>query len=204
MTGVADPLDPDGLDGPEVAPDTRPDDYDEVRAVIAAWMDATPAGDRQGHAGHDLARRLAVQSQLVALRLQGFTYPDLARRYGYADGSGVRQVVIRALRGGTTEANRQEALVLENARLDRAAAALWPKVLRGEPRAHDSWLRNRQAAAVLNGWNAPRQVQISAGVQAGMEDALQELEAVVGDVLEFRPAPIPLEAAPDHDEAQEA
>lgn len=179
---VMEPLEPDPDDAGEVRPAEPPENYAHVRQVIADWMDATPASERQG-GRPDAAARLAVQAQLVALRLQGFTYAELARRYGYASGSGVRQVVLRALQGSTTAGERREAVALENARYDRAAAALWPKVLQGDARAHDSWVRNRQAAANLNGWNAPKQVQISAGVQAGLDDALTELDEALGEVV---------------------
>ncbi|MDH3227561.1 MAG: hypothetical protein OEM67_10805 [Thermoleophilia bacterium] len=40
---------------------------------------------------------------------------------------------------------------MEMERLDAAAAVLWPKVLDGDLRAHDRWLRNRESYRRLLG-----------------------------------------------------
>jgi|GEM_PF-1552761 len=44
-----------------------------------------------------------------------------------------------------------EVRVLEAERLDAAASAIWPKVMDGDLRAQDTWLRNRSRNATLLG-----------------------------------------------------
>ncbi|MGI9539969.1 MAG: hypothetical protein ACR2N6_07460 [Miltoncostaeaceae bacterium] len=46
---------------------------------------------------------------------------------------------------------------LESARLDAAAGALWSKVMSGEERAHEVWLRNRSRYGALNGLDLDRE-----------------------------------------------
>ena len=44
-----------------------------------------------------------------------------------------------------------EFRALESERLDAAAAAIWAKIMAGEERAQEVWLRNRTRFATLNG-----------------------------------------------------
>lgn len=144
--------------------------------------------------------RLVTRVQLAAeRRLMGMTWQQVADHVGYSSKSAAYTAVMGYLRRQTNEtisALRDQ----ESARYDRAAAALWPKVLGGDARAQDTWLRNRASFRALHGLNAPVQVQLSSGVQAALHDALAELDqvvlgAVVSSVVEPDPAPEPEPAA---------
>lgn len=56
------------------------------------------------------------------------------------------------------EVARSEALVLMWERLNMGAAALYPKVLEGNPRAQEVWLRNMEMQADLIGAKMPDQI----------------------------------------------
>jgi hypothetical protein len=73
---------------------------------------------------------------------------------------------------------------LENARLDRAQTAIWTKVLNGDLKALDAFLKISQRRARLNGLDAPTKIDLKIGIRAEMEAALSELENVVlGEVI---------------------
>lgn len=94
-----------------------------------------------------------------------------------------------------SEAIRQEALELELYRLDMASSAIWPRVLRGDPRAQEVWLKNSERRSSLLGLDAAMQVELSgtARIEVAAEgaqpvydenfadrmfDALQQVEAI--------------------------
>jgi hypothetical protein len=146
----------------------EPDDFDRQPSV--------QQGDR------DQARVLSRIEAAAADRLMGMSWQAVADRNGYASKGSVCTAVLGYLRRQTSEtlgALRDQ----ESARLDRAAAALWPSVLQGSARAQDTWLRNRASFRALHGLNAPLQVTLSSGAQAALADALSEAEALVLDVV---------------------
>ena len=74
---------------------------------------------------------------------------------------------------------------LENLRLDRVQAAIWPKVLAGDTKAIDTFLRISQRRARLNGLDAPLDVSVSVSIRHEMQTALEQLEQVVlGQVIQ--------------------
>lgn len=123
------------------------------------------------------------------LRVQRMSWQFIADELGYSSRGAAYTAImghLRRLRDETLADLRDE----ESAAYDRAAASIWPKVLAGDARAQDTWLRNRQRYARLHGLDAPVQVALSAGVLSDVEDALSELEemyagrTVPGEVLE--------------------
>ena len=73
---------------------------------------------------------------------------------------------------------------VENARLDRATTAIWNKVLEGDLKAVDSYLKIADRRAKLNGLDAPTKVQMSVSVKQEMEAKLSELQDVIdADVI---------------------
>ena len=90
----------------------------------------------------------------------------------------VRHLINRTL---ATAENRaaEEMRELENARLDRAQAAIWSQVLAGDYRAVMVFLQISQRRARLNGLDSPAPVAISSNVRGEMERALLDLQQVV-------------------------
>src|SRR5215208_1667353 len=73
----------------------------------------------------------------------------------------------------------EEMRELENARLDRAQAAIWTQVLAGDYRAVMVFLQISQRRAKLNGLDSPAPVAISPNVRGEMERALADLQQLV-------------------------
>jgi len=69
---------------------------------------------------------------------------------------------------------------LENARLDRAQAAIWSNVLAGDYRAVMVFLQISQRRAKLNGLDSPAPVVLSSNVRGDMERALADLQQGAG------------------------
>lgn len=143
--------------------------------------------------------RLITRVQLAAeRRLMGMTWQQVADHVGYASKGAAFTAVMGYLRrqaDETVAALREQ----ESARLDRAGAALWAKVLGGDARAQDTWLRNRASFRALHGLNAPIQVTLSSGAQAALADALADAEAlmqslVAGEVVDRVDEPAPEDA----------
>ncbi len=143
-----------------------------------------PAGALQGRPGQDDARRLAREAQLVTMKLSGMTYEQIAERTGYSTGAAARRVVVKALSTVRDQAVADLRMV-ENARLERANVALWPKVIQGDVDAVHAWVKVSQARRQLNGLDAPQQVHISTGATSELEDALAELRLLVGPDLDI-------------------
>jgi hypothetical protein len=143
-----------------------------------------PASERQGNAGHDSASERATAIRLLTLRSMRMTYAQIADEMGYSDASGARQALMRALDRHEAE-NAAQLRTLENLALDRderaLAAIIGDTTKPGHERIRAIDARTRLSArrSRLNGLDAPLQVQLSAGVQAELTDALGE----VGDLL---------------------
>jgi hypothetical protein len=137
------------------------------------------------HGDRDQARVLTRIQAAAADRLMGMTWQQIADRNGYASRGAVCAAVLGFLRRSASE-NISALRDQETARLDRAAAALWPQVLQGNARAQDTWLRNRAAFRALHGLNAPLQVTLSSGAQAALQDALTDAETIVMGLVTAR------------------
>lgn len=156
-----------------------------------------PAGDMQGDPGHDQARTLARAATLMRDRALGFTYEEMAQRNGYADGSGARQALIRALTERAAE-NAAQLRAIENDRYELDQRAL--RLIIGDQtkpdgtriRAIDARTRASARHARMNGIDAPVQVQISSGVRQELDSALQRArEVILGEVIEVHDEPLP-------------
>lgn len=132
-----------------------------------------------------VARRLedrARRVEALSLRLAGFSLEQIAERMDLSI-SGVRDLVNRTLERAENT-GVEEMRDIENARLDRAQAAIWDKVLRGEEKAVDTFLRISQRRARLNGLDMPTKVDLTMSIKQEMEQALARLENVVlGEVI---------------------
>jgi DNA-binding CsgD family transcriptional regulator len=122
------------------------------------------------------------EQRALRMRIEGRRVAEIAGELGMAAGS-VSNMLRRALRDTTalTEEYANEVRALEGEKLDAAANALWPQVIGGDARAHDTWLRNRARYASLFGLdravppaqvtNAPIQINLgSFGLPAEEHD----------------------------------
>jgi predicted transcriptional regulator len=123
------------------------------------------------------AERSARRVEALSLVLAGLTYDQIAQRLGLSAVQ-VKRLVSESL--GAAETSNVTALrSLENQRLDRAQAAIWRKVLEGDLKAVETFLRISKQRAALNGLNAATKVDLSVSVRDEMETALRDLEAMV-------------------------
>lgn len=106
------------------------------------------------HSPTAVQRTRATERQLQALqlRLDGLALPEIARILGVR-----KQTAFEYLQRAVTARKLDilergdELRAIEADKLDAAAKALWSKVKAGDPRAQDTWLRNRQRYAALLG-----------------------------------------------------
>jgi len=136
----------------------------------------------------DEARRVAARQaegqaiEALALRMAGLSYDQIAERMG-VDVVNVQKLVERQVtraRNTLSEPMRD----LENSRLDRVQAAIWPDALKGDPTAVGLFLQISARRARMNGLDAPKQIALSANVRVEMQQALADLRSVVlGEVV---------------------
>lgn len=122
------------------------------------------------------------------MRLQGYTYEEIADKLGYADSSGAYRAVKRAkeqVKDAAVE-NAEEILRMELDRLDRMQRGLWKEAIEGSPGAVDRILKIMERRAKLLGLDAPDAVDLSVG--SDYEQALSAILAVLEDHPEARGA----------------
>lgn len=142
---------------------------------------ADGAVDRSASASKEM--REARRIEAMSLKLAGASYEAIGERLGIAPQS-VRALIARNLERAD---NRlvEEMRAIENARLDRAQAAIWKRVLDGELDAVRTYLQISARRAKMNGLDAPQRIALSANVRVEMEQALDELKHVVlGEVVD--------------------
>src|SRR5829696_4630995 len=123
------------------------------------------------------ARQRARRVEALSLKLAGVSTAQIAERMGIQPDT-VRQLINRTLASAENRAV-EEMRELENARLDRAQAAIWSQVLAGDVRAVIAFLRISARRARLNGLDSPTKIDLSSDVRSEMERALADLERVV-------------------------
>lgn len=165
--------------------DSRPDDAmsdDDMDAILDGLG---PASEMRGAPGHDLAQAAARRTRAVTMRLAGMTYEQVAAECGYSTKDAARQAVLRALSRIETERVEQYR-TLENARLDRAQAAIWPKVIEGNLHAVEVFLRLSARRARMNNLDPPQALSISTPdrvqLEAMITDFRQGIVTVLGEV----------------------
>jgi transposase len=127
-------------------------------------------------------REDARRAEVMSLVMAGLSYEQIGQRLEVSR-EAVGEIVTRALQDRPAAAV-EEMRAVENARLDRAQAAIWSKVLDGDQRAISTFLSISSRRARMNGMDAPIQIDVSARVRVEMEQALDELkEVVLGEVV---------------------
>ena len=150
-----------------------------------------PVGRRAVH-----QRRSARRTEALTLRLAGMSYAQIGERLEIT-ANGARELIVRNLERADNR-NVEVERSIENARLDRAQAAVWSKVLDGDLSAVDTFLRISSRRAKMNGLDEPTSINMSIGIRNEMENALTELqEVVLGEVVDVRDEPAGDEGADD-------
>ena len=129
-------------------------------------------------------KQRARRIEAMSLKLAGVSTAQIAERMGIKPDT-VRHLINRTLQTAENRA-AEEMRELENARLDRAQAAIWSQVLAGDHRAVMVFLQISQRRAKLNGLDSPASVVISPNVRMEMERALSDLQQVMGMVADDR------------------
>lgn len=141
--------------------------------------DVVVGGRVQGE-GRALRRRknkAVRRQQMLAWRVSGMTYEEIGNRLGVTGGAVASQVT--KVLAESTNQDVATLRALEGERLDAAQEAIWGKVMEGDVRAVDTFLKLSARRAKMMGMDEPQQVQVSMSVRAEMEEALAGLEQVV-------------------------
>lgn len=147
-----------------------------------------------GVPGHDTATDVMRGYRATRLRAMGATWAQVAQAEGYSDPSNARKAVMRALRRHEAEAVA-DLRKLEDERLDIGLSAVIPLLTHADPnirlKAHAQLMTNSKRRADMWGLDAPKQVLISAGVQAELERALADLtDVVMGEATDVVDTPM--------------
>lgn len=168
----------------------------EVGEVVREHASRPPKQEPVSLASARRDRDKARRTEALAMRMAGLSHDQIGERLGIST-DGARDMINRTLaraESRVVEAERE----IENARLDRAQAAIWSRVLDGDLKAIDSFLRLSQRRAKMNGLDAPTKIDLSVGVRQEMEQALSELHRVVlGEVIHVAHEPESIAINPD-------
>lgn len=155
---------------------------DLVAEVVHAAEQAPEVATSRGAQQAVWAERRA---RAISLRIAGMTYEQIGAHLEITP-EAAADLIRRTLTRAENKAADQ-LRSLENERLDRAQTAIWPKVISGDLKAVDTFLRLSARRARLNGIDAPTQINLSVSVRQEMEQALNQLqEIVLGEVLDVR------------------
>lgn len=143
----------------------------DLGVEVATVLEESPAAKRRTE--QQQARRAEAMTYLLA----GMSYEQIGERLGISK-AGAVDMIHRTL-DMAEQRGVDELRSVENARLDRAQAAIWTAVLQGDLKAIDTFLKISARRARLNGLDAPTQINLKVSVRAEMEAALNELEQVV-------------------------
>lgn len=128
--------------------------------------------------------RAAERSALaLQLRLQGYTYAEIAERVGYKSKSAAHLAVMREIRR-IPAPYAEELRQVEMERLEIALRALYPKVIRGDCNAIKRWTDVIELQCRMLGLLAP--TQVAHGVVNDEQDPLFRILDEVARRLEAR------------------
>lgn len=116
--------------------------------------------------------------ELIRMRVNGSSLSEIADRFQISEPRVAN--IIRETLGKAENFHVAELREIENARLDVAQASIWPKVERGDVKAVEAFLHLSARRARMNGLDAPQKVMVAGNVRIEMEEALGELERLLG------------------------
>jgi hypothetical protein len=135
-------------------------------------------------------RTATRREKALALRRDGKRFAEIARALNVSKQT-AHYLVMGELKSlaRLSASHAAELRTLESERLDEAAAALWPRVLKGELGAHDRWLRNRESYRRLNALDLqPEAVDLSQHVTITLPVWGEHAPAVNGEAVEVAAA----------------
>lgn len=146
----------------------------------------------EAHGAPDKVAATLRAAEIAEKRGRGLTWAQIADEMGYADKTGPRNL-LKTYASRLLADNVSEMRAIWNERHEQQARAMLliladrnNTTVAERTRASAELTRIGARVARLNGLDAPMQVQVSAGLQAELADALGELAEVVleGDVIE--------------------
>lgn len=120
------------------------------------------------------------RAKAIRLKIDGYTYTEIAEQLGYSSRGSANSDIRRALEkhvieeGLAVEAWRE----LELARLDVLQKAIWPEAMRGSPRAIETALKILDRRAKLLGLDSAIKLEVLT-IDA-LDQQIQRLEAELG------------------------
>lgn len=134
----------------------------------------------------DLSMRRSQQEsvrrqQALAMRMAGASLEQIGERLGIAPNTASKLINTTLESVITHDVEQQRAL--ENARLDRAQAAIWNDVVTGDLKALRSFLAISAHRAKINGLFAPTKIELAMSIRQEMESALTNLETMISQGL---------------------
>ncbi|MFJ4631286.1 hypothetical protein [Streptomyces sp. NPDC088847] len=104
-----------------------------------------------------MGRQLAEdtrQARALELAAAGKTYSEIAAELGYADKSGARKLVQRAL-AARADPSAAQLRVIQGVQLEMLMRAVWPKAMQGDTESVREAVRISERYSKLHGLDAP-------------------------------------------------
>lgn len=173
-------------------PDTNGEDLPEGQSEDDVLRDGTRRGLRRRPGGQASPSRVLAaerRRKAVALRLAGWTFPEIADALSYGSVEGARKAVKKAMKENVGE-DAQELRQMTIDRLNALLAQVWPSALGGN--RDDIIIAQRLVLDIsrVGGADAPQQVDVNGGagvtnnvliVDGNKEDFILSLKAAAGD-----------------------
>jgi predicted DNA-binding protein YlxM (UPF0122 family) len=126
------------------------------------------------------------RNKALSMRLAGMSFQEIGDHFGMTRQS-AWELIHRAL-AMVPSRQADELRLEENLRLDIAQARIWSKVLDGDLKAVDAFLRISARRARMNGLDLAADVSVSVSVRQDLDVALKQLEEVIKGEVVDRPA----------------
>lgn len=102
------------------------------------------------------------RAKAIQMRIAKVDYQTIADKLGYSSRGAACQDITRAFERNRAEEGRSVELLRDQeiAGLDRAQAAIWPRVIAGELAAVDTYIRLVARRCRILGLDAPKEIEI--------------------------------------------
>ena len=121
------------------------------------------------------------ERRALELRKAGFTYEKIAQQMGLKSPILARNRVMKAL-DKTLQEPSEEVRKMELERLDSILLGLWPRILKGEPRAAEVGLSVMERRSRMLGLDAPVRKIVEVITEDAVDRAIRELEEQISKI----------------------